>query len=96
MRNPSSDAHRPEVDTERGTALIREVKVFGAMVPIGRASDGEWQHQGYGRKLIAEAERISREEWGLERVLVTAGVGVREYYRKLGYERVGPYMGKDL
>ncbi len=96
LRNPSSVVHRPEVDTDKGTALIREVKVFGAVVPIGRTSDGEWQHQGYGRKLIAEAERISKEEWGMKRILVTAGVGVREYYRKLGYERVGPYMGKDL
>jgi elongator complex protein 3 len=29
-------------------------------------------------------------------MLVLSGVGVREYYRKFGYERDGPYMGKKI
>jgi elongator complex protein 3 len=32
----------------------------------------------------------------MERILVISGIGVREYFRKFGYERVGPYMCKRL
>lgn len=31
-----------------------------------------------------------------EAVLHPAGVGTRNYYRKMGYELEGPYMVKDL
>ena len=75
-------------------AIIRELKVFGSQVPIGDEPKGRWQHQGYGRKLVDEAERIAEEEWDTDGILVMSGVGVREYYRKLGYERVSWYMGK--
>ena len=44
---------------------------------------------------MEEAERVSREV-GMRRILVNSGIGVREYYRGLGYERVGVYMGKAL
>jgi elongator complex protein 3 len=43
---------------------------------------------------VEEAERIARDEWGTEGILVMSGVGVREYYAKLGYSKVLPYMGK--
>jgi elongator complex protein 3 len=43
-----------------------------------------------------EAERIAAELYGLSRIVVISGVGVREYYRKLGYSRAGPYMCKEL
>jgi len=39
---------------------------------------------------------IARDEWGVGRLLVTSGVGAREYYRKLGFERSGTYMGIRL
>ena len=45
---------------------------------------------------LEEAERIAKEEFGKKKILVTSGIGVREYYRKLGYERVGAYMGKVI
>ena len=48
-----------------------------------------------GEALIEEAKIIAREA-GQETLLVMSGVGVREYYRKLGFERVGPYMGIRL
>ncbi len=81
-------------DTREYGAIIRELKVFGSQVPIGDEPKGRWQHRGYGRKLVEEAERIARDEWGTEGILVMSGVGVREYYGKFGYERVLPYMGK--
>lgn len=106
-RVPSARAHRPEAG---GALLLRELKVFGTEVPIGerppfggpaggfapQASHvALHQHQGHGARLVAEGEALARE-LGLSRVVVTAGVGVREYYRKLGYERLGPYMAKGV
>lgn len=76
------------------TASIRELKVFGRMAAIGAEGD-DWQHRGFGRELMALAEARARED-GKERVRVTSGVGVRAYYRALGYRLEAPYMVKDL
>lgn len=46
--------------------------------------------------LMEEAERISRDEHGARRLAVISGVGTRNYYRKMGYYLLGPYMVKDL
>jgi elongator complex protein 3 len=92
LRIPSEYAHRQEIT---GNSIIREVKVFGEVVPIGEESY-EWQHKGIGRKLIGEAESITKDEFGRNGILVISGIGVREYFRKLGYERKGPYMFKGL
>jgi len=45
---------------------------------------------------VAEAERIAREEFGLRRMAVIAGVGARAYYRALGYELDDTYLVKRL
>jgi elongator complex protein 3 len=85
---------RPEIDDE--TSLIRELHVYGPMVEIGEKASERWQHRGYGRELLAEAERISREEFDKKKVLVTSGIGAREYYRKHSYKKKGAYMGKNI
>lgn len=78
-----------------GVAKIRELHVYGSMIPISRKSDA-WQHKGLGRKLMKEAEEIAREN-GKSKITVTSGVGAREYYRKqLGYIFKAPYMVKKL
>jgi len=43
-----------------------------------------------------EAERISRGELDARKVVVLAGIGTRNYYRRFGYRREGPYMVKEL
>ncbi len=93
LRRPDSP-FRPEI-TET-TALIRELHVYGPEAEIGEKSSSKVQHKGLGKALVEEAERIAKEEWGFDRILVISGVGVRPYYRKLGYMRVGPYMGKRI
>ena len=35
-------------------------------------------------------------EAGYSRLAVISGIGVREYYRSLGYELNGPYMVKGV
>ena len=58
-------------------ATIRELKVFGKIVSIGEEGE-DWQHRGFGKELVAEAERIAREN-GKSGIRVTSGVGVRRY-----------------
>ncbi|PMP93842.1 MAG: hypothetical protein C0167_04600 [Nitrososphaera sp.] len=70
--------------------------VYGSEVDVGDRDDSGWQHRGIGRMLMDEAERVAREEWNSEEVLVTSAVGTREYYRRLGYSRKGPYMAKRV
>lgn len=92
LRLPTK-SFRDEIN--ENTSLVRELKVVGPSIPLDEREDGTLQHRGLGSKLLERAEALSREQ-GYETVLVIAGVGVRQYYRKHGYERVGPYMGKDL
>ncbi len=56
----------------------------------------KYQHKGLGRGLLAEAERICREEYGLKKISVISAVGTRDYYRKFGYTNNGPYVTKLL
>jgi elongator complex protein 3 len=93
LRFLSEHAHRPEVDAD--TAVVRELKVLGRALKIGEKNADGQQHIGIGRELLEKAEETSRES-GKNRLLVTSAVGTREYYRTLGFERIGPYMGKKL
>ncbi len=93
LRFPSDQAHRSEV---QGRAIIRELKVVGTEVPIDQAPEdrGAHQHRGHGKRLMARAEAIAQDA-GYGEILVTAGIGTREYYAKLGYRRMGPYVVKE-
>ncbi len=77
-------------------ATVRELKVFGRLVPIHATPDGRWQHRGYGRRLLVESEAVARDEFHRRTMRVTSGVGVRGYYRGLGYRLEGPYMVREL
>jgi len=96
MRIPSEKAHRREVDSN--TAIIRELHIYGPEIPVGMRGELAWQHRGWGSKLLAKAEEIAVREYGVKKMLVLSGVGVREYYRRFGYYRPpdSPYMHKVL
>lgn len=79
-----------------GVARLRELKVFGEVVPIDEGSGERWQHRGLGKKLLVECERIVQEEMGIDKLSVTSGVGARGYYRKMVYALEKPYMIKNL
>jgi len=76
-------------------ALVRELRVSGPLVPLGRHSRDDWQHHGYGKQLLEEAEHVAADA-GMDALLVLSGIGAREYYEKRGYERRGIYMAKEL
>ncbi|WP_303235345.1 tRNA uridine(34) 5-carboxymethylaminomethyl modification radical SAM/GNAT enzyme Elp3 [Methanosphaera cuniculi] len=94
LRIPSQNAFRPEITPT--TALIRELHVYGHMQNIGKTDDKLWQHHGYGTNLIKKAEEIAQDEYNKDKMSIISGIGVRDYYRKLGYEKDGPYMSKQL
>jgi len=79
-----------------GDAFLRELRVVGRVAEFGldppKADSARFQHRGLGGKLMEEVERTAFEEWGAPVVRVTAGVGVRGYYRGLGYRLEPPYM----
>jgi elongator complex protein 3 len=78
-------------------AIVREIHVYGSEVPLGEHKDDAIQHQGLGVKLVHEAERISREEFGASCLAVISGVGARNYFRnEFGYRLENSYMVKDL
>ena len=89
-----SAAHqRPETDFFCNAALVRELHVYGELVPVG--GQERIQHAGLGKKLLASAEKAAAAA-GCRKIIVIAGVGVRPYYRKLGYRLARTYMVKGL
>lgn len=64
-------------------AIVRELHVYGPTLNLGERGKG-WQHKGLGKELMKMAEIISKKE-GYKSLRVISGVGVREYYKKLGY-----------
>ncbi len=78
-------------------AFIREVHTYGKVAGISKDRNGRKpQHSGMGKKLVQEAEKIAFEEFGAKKISVISGVGVREYYRKLGYRLEKTYMVKEF
>ncbi len=109
LRNPEKNIGEKEKNVEdiknkdfryvlKNSALIREVHSYGSEISIGEGDGTEevGQHRGLGRKLIEESEKIAKEEWKKEKMVIIAGVGTREYYRKWGYKEVCGYMVKKL
>lgn len=94
LRRCSPQSFRPEL--KGGTSIVRELHVYGSVVPVSSRDPSKFQHQGFGMMLMEEAERIARDEHGSSKLAVISGVGTRNYYRKMGYELEGPYMVKDL
>ena len=89
------DPVRRELD---GAALVRELHVYGSEVGIreGRDDGADWQHRGYGRRLLERAEELAADA-GYDKVSVISGIGARRYYReKLDYHQDGPYVSKRL
>jgi elongator complex protein 3 len=83
----------------RPVALIRELHVYG-LLQMSKENSGQAapQHIGVGRYLMALAERIAYT-FNFDELCVISGVGVRNYYRKLGYtlsNGEGEYMMKKI
>ncbi|MBL7117496.1 MAG: tRNA uridine(34) 5-carboxymethylaminomethyl modification radical SAM/GNAT enzyme Elp3 [Candidatus Syntrophoarchaeum sp.] len=91
LRFPS-EPHRAEL---KHAALVRDLHVYGELVPVGEEREHSWQHRGYGARLLKQAEEMALDkEYG--KMAVMSGIGVREYYERFGYKREGPFMVKNI
>ncbi len=79
---------------KNGKVGIREIHVYGNVAKVG--AKGEVQHRGLGKRLISEAEKIAAKEFNAKKIYVISGIGVKEYYKKLGYKKDGTYMSKKI
>ncbi|GMX59002.1 MAG: tRNA uridine(34) 5-carboxymethylaminomethyl modification radical SAM/GNAT enzyme Elp3 [Candidatus Microsyncoccus archaeolyticus] len=79
---------------ENNNAIIRELHTYGQALSISEKSN-KTQHKGLGKKLIEEAEKITKK-YNIKNISIISGVGVRGYYRKLGYKLKNNYMVKNL
>ena len=95
LRVPSEKATRPEIAAEK-TAIVRELRVYGPLVPVGKHLAGAWQHKGYGVILLSEAERAAIEDYNRNKMVVTSALGTKQYYEQFGYSYDGPYVSKRL
>jgi ELP3 family radical SAM enzyme/protein acetyltransferase len=105
LRLPDSKAAPAAAfESLRDCALIRELHVYGQLAPAATKSTrlasrlfDSQQHRGFGRRLMEDAEAIAAHA-GFRKIAVIAGIGTRDYYRRMGYVLVpdGGYLIKDL
>jgi elongator complex protein 3 len=87
--------HRYELQKDL-CMIIRELKILGRELSFGERTNESLQHRGYGKELVREAERICFEEFDKKRLFVLSGIGVKNYYRNLGFLDKGIYLSKSL
>ena len=67
------------------------------LVPLREQNPTATQHKGLGKALLREGERIAREEFQAQQMVVLSGTGAKEYYRsEFGYCAQADYMVKQL
>ncbi len=81
--SPTTHSRRPT--TAVAIATVRELHVYGPTLKLKEKASSEWQHKGLGKLLMKEAEKIAKKK-DCKNIRVISGVGVREYYKKLGYK----------
>src|SRR3989338_7468990 len=93
-------------------ARIRELHVYGSMVPISKNAKTKYAKQTDTEgvlhlapaafqhtgfgKSLMEEAKKIAMENGCRKITVTSGVGAKEYYRNLGYRFETPYIVKKL
>lgn len=86
---------KEQLDILHDAALIRELHVYSNLSDVGNNIDESYQHKGYGKKLVMEAEKIAINN-GYHKIAIISGTGVRNYYRNIGYVLRDTYMVKSL
>lgn len=97
LRIPSDNSEIINILPELNKAsIIREIHTFWDQLSIWEAWNNFGQHIWFWKRLISEAERLTKEIHKLDKIAVIAWVWVREYYKKRWYELDWEYMIKDL
>ena len=97
LRKPSELAHRSELNDNK-TLIVREIKVVGELVPTNLKPERiqQIQHRGYGKFIMAEAEKIAKEEFDAKKLAVISGIGARDWFYEMDYKLDGPYVSKKI
>jgi elongator complex protein 3 len=93
--NKTNEYVLPEL---QGHALIRELHIYGTHTAISsniNIENNSIQHKGLGKLLLSKAEEIAKQH-GYKNITVISGVGVKKYYRRLGYQDYKTYLSKTL
>ena len=71
----------------KGAALVRELHVYGFLQTVSdsKSQRSQIQHRGFGKVLLAAAENEAFKQ-NHSQIAIISGVGVRDYYRKRGYQ----------
>jgi elongator complex protein 3 len=85
----------PLTDELSGSAIIREVHVYGQSLGIGETAEGRAQHAGLGKALIEHACELAKER-GYGQIAVISAIGTREYYRRRGFTDGQLYQTRPL
>lgn len=91
LRIPSQKKHFLPV--LENSAIVREIHTYGRLRPFLEKKMVSPQHKGLGKKLMKEAEKIAKNH-NAGKIAVISGIGVRNYYRKLGYKLEQTYLIK--
>lgn len=94
LRLPDKKAKSFEGAFDNSIALIRELHTYGELIPVGSKKKAV-QHIGFGKRLMLEAEKLAKVK-GYKKMAIISGVGVRGYYKKLGYHIEQTFMVKQL
>ncbi len=92
---PLPDGDGAVVAELAGSAVIREVHVYGASLALGDRAGDRAQHRGLGGRLMAEAARRAADA-GYASLAVISAVGTREWYRRLGFVDGDLYQHRRL
>jgi len=95
LRIPSSYFKKTKhfIKVLQDSSIIRELHTYGKLTAISKKGSSS-QHRGLGKRLIKEAEKITKQEFKLKNIAIISGIGVREYYRKRDYRLKESYMIK--
>jgi ELP3 family radical SAM enzyme/protein acetyltransferase len=91
----NDDSVTTTFDCLKNKAIVRELHVYGDLVPVGAEKRADAQHRGIGKTLVKMAEELSMK-YCQDGVAIISGVGVRGYYEKLGYTLEETYMVKNF
>lgn len=83
------------IDELSGSAIIREVHVYGASLELGSRPGARAQHRGLGGRLVEAAASRARDA-GHGDLAVISAVGTRPWYRRLGFEDGALYQHRPL
>jgi elongator complex protein 3 len=92
---PGGDSPATGLADLDGSAIIREVHVYGQSLAMGTELSGAAQHTGLGTRLLGMADNIARTK-GYRRMAVISAVGTRQYYLERGFVRGELYLVKQF